>query len=57
MKDNEGKCVLCGPQGLLALFGIALGVVFIFMSVDVLTNSALSSAIGRRAVEETVDDD
>lgn len=53
--NEDRKCVLCGPQGLLAVFGILLGAVFILMSIDVLTNSALSSAIGQRR-DSTVDE-
>lgn len=56
-EEEKRKCVLCGPSGLLALFGILLGIVFIFMSVDVLTDSGLSSLIGRRAESEVEGDD
>ena len=56
-EEEKSKCVLCGPQGLLAVVGILIGLVFIFMAIDVLTDSALSSAIGRRVEEvESADD-
>lgn len=45
MEENETKktCFFCDKS--LAIFGIVLGVAFLFMSIDVLTGSALSSMI------------
>lgn len=34
--DDDKKCVICGRDGMLALFGIGLGVVFILMGLDTL---------------------
>jgi hypothetical protein len=41
--DEVRKCVLC--DRVWALFGIAVGVVFLYMSIDILTGSKLTSAL------------
>ena len=41
--DEERQCVLC--DRVWALFGIAVGVVFLYMSIDILTGSKLTSMI------------
>lgn len=43
--EGERKCVLC--DRVWALFGIAIGVVFLYMSIDILTGSKLTSALSR----------
>lgn len=54
-EPTEGKreCVLC--DRVWALFGVALGLVFIFISADILSGSALSTMLGgkRREIEDT----
>lgn len=46
---EERKCVLC--DRVWALFGIAIGVVFLYMSIDILTGSKLTSALSGGKVE------
>ena len=47
---EERKCVLC--DRVWALFGIAVGLVFLYMSVDILTGSKLTSMLNRGEVVE-----
>jgi len=47
---EERKCVLC--DRVWALFGIAVGIVFLYMSIDILTGSKLTSALNRSAEVE-----
>lgn len=54
--ESKSKCVLCGREGALALFGILLGAAFLYMSVDVLMNGRLTAAITRTSLVEDSDD-
>ena len=49
--DGEKKCVLCDK--VWGVFGLLLGGVFLFISIDVLFGGVLSNMISNRREEET----
>jgi hypothetical protein len=53
--DEEKECIWCERS--LAIFGILLGAVILFISLDVLTESRLSSLIGQPALPGGGNDD
>lgn len=52
MENEKEECVLCNNA--LAAFGVLLGLVFLFISIDLLTGNAISSFISgnREEAEE-----
>lgn len=53
---EEKECVLCGRA--LAGLGVAIGLVFLYMSIDVLTNGRLTQILGlggRMTAEEGIE--
>jgi hypothetical protein len=53
--DEEKTCAWCNKETLLALFGVALGVLFIAMGVDTLRRMRLSERIsGQETIEGVV---
>lgn len=59
--DDESKkdCALCDvTDKLLAGLGLAIGVVFVYISIDILTGGRLTSALSRtpRMVEVVIPD-
>lgn len=42
--EEQKECVLCGRA--LAGIGVVLGLVFLYMSIDVLTNGKLTQVLG-----------
>jgi len=46
MDEEKKKCVLC--DRIWGLFGIALGIVFLYISFDVLTDGRITTALSRR---------
>jgi hypothetical protein len=55
---SDGECVMCDRA--LAVFGILVGLVFIYISVDILTDGRITSALspgGTRLFVSEVSDD
>lgn len=45
MDEQEGnRCLICNKESALALFGIAIGLMFVFMGVDILRRSRLAQS-------------
>lgn len=52
---DEGKtCAWCNKETMLALFGVALGVLFIALSLDMIRRSRMLSISDSGVVEGTV---
>jgi hypothetical protein len=56
MDEDSPKGGICAAK-VLGIFGLIIGVAFLFMAFDVLTGSRLSSAISGGKVEGKVIDD
>jgi uncharacterized membrane protein len=44
LEDEKKECVLCGHA--LAALGILIGVFFLYVGIDVVTNGKLTKALG-----------
>lgn len=49
LKEDK-RCILCGENA-LALVGLLMGAVFIYMSVDILTGGRVSNVISGQVID------